>query len=335
MAYFKEKNVLVTGGTGLVGRELVELLVKDGAKVTSISLDDNNFESEWDVNYIKGDIRDFQTCVDAVKGQQYVFHIAGIKGSPVLVKELPYVFFTNFIQMNTSMIAAMNASEDMEWGLYTSTVGTYGPADVFYEDKLWDQMPSRNDWFAGWSKRMGEVMIDAYQQQTGKRNISIIKPVNIYGKFDNFDLRTSTLIPSLVRKISEATDTVDVWGTGLSKRDIIHARDVARAAMHMVEHKVDYSVNIGKGEGITIREVVETAIKVSGKSLEVVLDSTKPTGDDARVANIDKLNATGFVPTVSLEDGIRETYEWYQKNKDYNGRYDAFHTNDYTNKIEE
>jgi len=335
MAYFKEKNVLVTGGTGLVGRELVELLVKDGANVTSISLDDNNFESDWNVNYIKGDIRDFQTCVDVVKGQQYVFHIAGIKGSPVLVKELPYVFFTNFIQMNTSMIAAMNASEDMEWGLYTSTVGTYGPADVFYEDKLWDQMPSRNDWFAGWSKRMGEVMIDAYQQQTGKRNISIIKPVNIYGKFDNFDLRTSTLIPSLVRKISEATDTVDVWGTGLSKRDIIHARDVARAAMHMVEHKVDYSVNIGKGEGITIREVVETAIKVSGKSLDVVLDSTKPTGDDARVANIDKLNGTGFVPTVSLEDGIRETYEWYRQNKDYNGRYDAFHTNDYTNKIEE
>jgi GDP-L-fucose synthase len=328
MAYFKEKNVLVTGGTGLVGRELVELLVKDGAKVTSISLDDNNFESDWDVNYIKGDIRDFQTCVDAVKGQQYVFHIAGIKGSPVLVKELPYVFFTNFIQMNTSMIAAMNASEDMEWGLYTSTVGTYGPADVFYEDKLWDQMPSRNDWFAGWSKRMGEVMIDAYQQQTGKRNISIIKPVNIYGKFDNFDLRTSTLIPSLVRKISEATDTVDVWGTGLSKRDIIHARDVARAAMHMVEHKVDYSVNIGKGEGITIREVVETAIKVSGKNLEVVLDSTKPTGDDARVANIDKLNGTGFVPTVSLEDGIRETYEWYQQNKDRKGRYDAFYGND-------
>ena len=121
---FKNKKVLVTGGTGLVGRELVKLLVSQGAKVTSISLDENNFEDSWDVEYIKGDLRDFKICVDVCKGKQFIFHIAGIKGSPVLVKEKPYVFFTNFIQMNTSMIAAMNASEDMEWGLYTSTVGT-------------------------------------------------------------------------------------------------------------------------------------------------------------------------------------------------------------------
>lgn len=328
MAYFNGKKVLVTGGTGLVGRELVELLVKDGAIVTSISLDENNFESDWGVNYIKADLRDIKNCIDAVKGQEYVFHIAGIKGSPVLVKEKPYAFFTDFILMNTNMIAAMYASETMEWGLYTSTVGTYGPAEVFYEDKLWEQMPSRNDWFAGWSKRMAEVQIDAYQQQNGVRKISTIKPVNIYGKFDNFDLRTSTLIPSLVRKVSEADTQVDVWGTGLSKRDIIHARDVARAAMHVVEHRIEHPVNVGNGEAITIRQVVDTTIKVSGKNLEVVLDSTKPTGDDARVANIDKLKATGFVSTVSLEEGIRETYEWYQQNKDHKGRYDAFYGGD-------
>jgi GDP-L-fucose synthase len=328
MITFKEKKVLVTGGTGLVGRELVELLVKEGAKVTSISLDENNFEADWDVNYINADLRDINNCFEAVKGQDYVFHIAGIKGSPVLVKEKPYAFFTNFILMNTNMITAMNASETMEWGLYTSTVGTYGPAEIFEESKLWDQMPSRNDWFAGWSKRMAEVQIDAYEQQTGKRNISIIKPVNIYGKFDNFDLRTSTLIPSLVRKVSEADTQVDVWGTGLSKRDIIHARDVARAAIHMVANKVAQPVNVGNGEAITIRTVVETTIKVSGKQLDIVLDATKPTGDDARVANIDRLKATGFVSTVSLEDGIRETYEWYQQHKDNTGRYDAFNGED-------
>jgi GDP-L-fucose synthase len=114
MITFKEKNVLVTGGTGLVGRELVELLVKEGAKVTSISLDENNFEPDWNVNYINADLRDINNCFEAVKGQDYVFHIAGIKGSPVLVKEKPYAFFTNFILMNTNMITAMNASETME-----------------------------------------------------------------------------------------------------------------------------------------------------------------------------------------------------------------------------
>lgn len=330
---FENKKVLVTGGTGLVGRELVELLVKSGAKVSSISLDEDNFDKSWGVEYIKGDLRNFETCVDAVKGKQYVFHIAGIKGSPVLVKQKPYAFFVNFLQMNTNMIAAMHASDDMEWGLYTSTVGTYGPAEIFHEDALWNQNPSHNDWFAGWAKRMGEVQTDAHRLQYGKNNVSIIKPVNIYGKFDNFDLRTSTLVPSLIRKIFEATDTVDVWGTGLSKRDIIHARDVARAAMLAVSNQVDYPINVGNGYGVAIRNVVETVIKVSGKDLQIVLDPTKPTGDDSRVANVDKLTALGFATSVSLEDGIRETYEWYSKNIGYSGRYDAFNTFDYTNKI--
>lgn len=328
---FSGKKVLVTGGTGLVGRELVELLVNQGAVVRSVSLDKNNFNSDWEVEYIYGDLRDTSVCNDVVRGMDYVFHIAGIKGSPVLVKQKPYVFFTNFIQMNTNMIAAMNNSPTMEWGLYTSTVGTYGESEIFYEDKLWDQMPSRNDWYAGWSKRMGEVQIDAYREQYGDNRISVIKPVNIYGKFDNHDLRTSTLVPSLVRKVYEAKETVDVWGTGLSQRDIIHARDVARAATLMVEKQIDYSVNVGNGKGITIREVVETVIRSSGKDLEIVLDSTKPTGDHARIANIDRLSKLGFNSTVSLEDGIKETYEWYSNNIDYSGRYDPFFVTDYTN----
>ena len=288
---FKNKKVLVTGGTGLVGRELVKLLVSQGANVTSISLDENNFEDSWNVEYVKGDLRDFKVCVDVCKGKQFIFHIAGIKGSPVLVKEKPYIFFTNFIQMNTSMIAAMNASEDMEWGLYTSTVGTYGPADEFFENKLWDSSPSKNDWYAGWSKRMAELQIDAYEDQTGVRKISIIKPVNIYGSFDNFDLRTSTMVPSLVRKVYEAKDVVEIWGSGEATRDIIHASDVARAAALMVEKKVK------------------------------------------EPANIDRLNSIGFVPKKSLEDGFRETYDWYKNNSDYSGRYDAFFDeDDYTNK---
>ena len=331
---FKGKRVLVTGGTGLVGRELVRLLVEAGAIVTSISLDENNFDESWNVEYIKGDLRDFSTCAEVVKGKEIVFHIAGIKGSPLLVKQKPYVLFTNFIQMNTNMIAAMNASDDMEWGLYTSTVGTYGPAEVFYEDRLWEQFPSKNDWFAGWAKRMGEVQIDAFQQQSGKRRISIMKPVNIFGEFDNFDLRTSTLVPSLIRKVYESEGVVDVWGDGSSTRDIIHASDVARAAMVLVENEVDYPVNIGVGHGTSILDVVKLIIKVSGKDLTIMHDLTKPSGDLNRVANVDKLTALGFVPEKTLEEGLAQAYNWYKNNTNHSGRYDAFLGNDdYTNKF--
>lgn len=332
---FKNKKVLVTGGTGLLGREVVKSLVELGAIVTSVSLDDDNFEKSWNVNHIKSDLRNSEVCFNIVKGHQFVFHIAGIKGSPILVKEKPYVFFTNFIQMNTNMIAAMNSSEDMEWGLYTSTVGTYGPSEEFFEDSLWDDFPSKNDWFAGWAKRMGEVQIDAYEQQTGIRKISIIKPVNIYGSFDNFDLKTSTLVPSLIRKVYESSENVEIWGEGTAKRDIIHASDCAKAAIMVVEKKVKKPINVGLGISVSILEVIKTIIKVSGKNLNITHDYTKPTGDGSRIANVDRLNLLGFKPEKTLENGFKETFEWYCKNIDYSGRYNAFEDNkDYTTKTE-
>jgi len=264
---YKNKNVLVTGGTGLVGRELVELLVKAGSKVRSVSLDENNFDPDWGVEYFKADLRNIQNCSGVCEGMDYVFHIAGVKGSPVVMKNFQYQVFRDFIMMNTNILDAIYNTKSVERGLYTSTIGTYGPSRTFNEDDLWTKNPSPNDWFAGWSKRMAELQIDAYEDQTGVRKISIIKPVNIYGSFDNFDLRTSTMVPSLVRKVYEAEDVVEIWGSGEATRDIIHASDVARAAALMVEKKVKEPTNIGKNKPVSIKTVIETIIKVSGKDL--------------------------------------------------------------------
>lgn len=337
---FKDTEVLVTGGTGLVGRELVELLCNEGAKVTSVSMDEDNLDPRWGATHIKLDLRNFENCTTVCKNKQYIFHIAGIKGSPILTKSKQYTFFTNFIQLNTNMIAAMYDSE-MENGVYTSTVGTYGPSEVFYEDKLWEKNPSPNDWFAGWAKRMGEVQVDAYLQQYNTQRISVIKPVNIYGKYDNFDLRTSTLVPSLTRKVAEAQTEVEVWGDGSAERDIIHARDVARAAMHVVKNKLYSSFNVGCGTGVSIKSLIETLIKVSGKDLTIKYDPTKPKGDSTRTANVDKITKTGFKPLTSLEKGLAETLDWYSTSHQLfkgeggslNGRYDPFLTADYSNKI--
>lgn len=321
---FNGKKVLVTGGTGLVGRELVELLVKEGANVTSMSLDENNLDSEWGVTYLKSDLRELRNCYEACDGQDYVFHIAGVKGSPLVMKTYQYKVFKDFTMMNTNMIDAIYNTESVEWGLYTSTVGTYGPARTFKEDDLWTQMPSPNDWFAGWAKRMGEVQVDAYTEEFGVEKMSIIKPVNIYGKFDNFNLATSTLIPSLVRKVAEAKDSVEIWGDGSAARDIIHARDVARSAMFAVQNKITQPLNVGNGETYTIKHVIETLVMASGKDLQITHDLSKPTGDQYRVAIVDRLLGYGYKNSVSLEDGLKETYDWYIQNGPTTGRYNPF-----------
>lgn len=310
---FKNRKVLVTGGTGLVGRELAILLNSLGAHVRVVSLDKNNLK-EYNIDVFNLDLRNYRNCENMCQGMDYIFHVAGIKGSPILVKQQPYVFIRDFLMMNTNMIEAMRKSK-MKWGTYVSTVGTYGPAEIFKENELWNQMPSKNDWFAGWSKRMGELQIDAIEQQFSIRNISIIKPVNIYGKYDNFNLKTSTMIPSFIRKIYEAKDTVDIWGDGSPERDIIHARDVARALIFSVENRIEEPINVGNGIGIPIKTVLETLIKISGKILTINCDMSKPTGDKLRIADISRLKKYGFVSTITLEDGLKETYDWFIKHE--------------------
>lgn len=317
-------KVLVTGGTGLVGRELVELLVGEGAIVTSVSLDEDNLDPAWDVRHYQLDLRDPVYCQQVVSGQDYVFHIAGIKGSPIITKTYQYKFFTDLLQLNTSMIDAMYKSSSMIWGLYTSTIGTYGPADIFNENDLWNQNPSPNDWYAGWAKRMGEVQVDAHTEQYGERKISIIKPANIYGKYDNFDLRTSTLVPSLIRKVAESQDQVTIWGDGSAGRDIIHARDVARAAILAMQCNIIEPLNVGSGTCSTIKSVIHTLVDISGKNLCIEHDLSKPTGDQNRVPNIHRLLRYGFKHSVPLYDGLKETYEWYVKNGPTQGRYQPF-----------
>jgi len=321
---FVDKKVLVTGGTGLVGRELVELLIKQGAAVTSVSLDENNLDPEWGATYIKKDLRSRENCFELCEDMDYVFHIAGIKGSPVVMKTFQYQIFRDFIMMNTNMIDAIYHASSVTWGLYTSTIGTYGPARTFKEDDLWTQNPSSNDWYAGWAKRMGELQINAYDEQFKNPKMSIIKPANIYGKFDNFDLRTSTLIPSLTRKVAEAKDSVEIWGNGSAARDIIHARDVAAAAVFAVENEITKPLNVGHGKTFTIKEVIQTLVRVSDKDLQITHDLSKPTGDQFRVPNTDRLNGYGFKPSVKLEDGLRETYEWYIKNGPTKGRFNPY-----------
>ena len=162
---FKNKKVLVTGGTGMIGRPLVSLLVDRGAEVYVVSLDEpHGLPSS--VKFVKADLTHFSNCLEACEDMDYVFNLVGVKGSPKMCKEQPADFMVPMIQFNTNMMEAA-MKQNVKWYLYTSSVGVYHPAEVFKEDDVWRTFPSDNDRFAGWAKRIGELQAQAYSIQYG------------------------------------------------------------------------------------------------------------------------------------------------------------------------
>lgn len=325
MNFYKGKKILVTGGTGLIGRPLVEMLIENGARVKIVSLDDPS-RSHPAAEFLRLDLTDINNCLKATKGMDYVFHLAGIKGSPKMTKERPASFFVPTILFNTNMMEAARRSGVKRY-LYTSTIGVYAQAEVFYEDDVWKSFPSENDKFAGWAKRMGELQAEAYRIEYGWDKISIVRPANVYGPYDNFDPENAMVIPSLIARALSGENPLVVWGDGSPIRDFIYSKDVARGMILAVEKGINVPVNLGSGSGITIKEIAETITRlIPGGPVKIVWDKTKPKGDKKRLMSMMLAKKLlGFKPNVSLEQGIKETIDWYLKNKSLlNKRYNVF-----------
>lgn len=319
---FKNKKVLVTGGTGMIGRQLVSLLLDRAADVYVASLDEG-VGLDKRVKHKKINLVEFSSCLDACSGMDYVFNLVGIKGSPKMCKEQPADFMVPMLQFNTNMMEAAHRAK-VKWYLYTSSVGVYHPAEVFKEEDVWRTFPSDNDKFAGWAKRIGELQAEAYSIQYGSSNISIVRPANVYGPYDNFDVENAMVVPSLIRKAHENSELV-VWGDGSPIRDFIFSKDVALGMIYAVENSITEPLNLGSGKGVKIRDLVEVIVDNLEFSIDVRWDTDKPSGDAKRILDMSRAKSYGFENQYSLEQGIKETVKWFKENKDIiDRRHNAF-----------
>lgn len=216
---FKSKKALVTGGTGLIGRQVVDILCNAGAVVTIVSLDQVKVHES--AEHILGDITDFSFCRDVTMGMDFVFHLAGIKGSIEVSRTQLASHFVPTLMMNTNMIEAARINNISKL-VYTSSIGAYANAEVFKEaDYRLDSMPMD---FAGWAKRVAELQVHAYKIQYGMENFAIVRPCNVYGPGDNFDPENAMVIPSLMYRIHSKENPVKIWGDGTAIRDFAYSR---------------------------------------------------------------------------------------------------------------
>ena len=324
--FYKNKKVLVTGGTGLIGKPLVDMLIGKGAKVRVVSLDDAS-RAHPEAEFKRLDLTKYDNCLEACKDNDYVFHLAGIKGSPKMTQEKPASFFVPTILFNTNMMEAASQTGVKRY-LFTSTVGVYSPTEIFHEDDVWKTFPSENDKFAGWAKRMGELQAQAYAIEDNWDKIAIVRPANVYGPYDNFDPENAMVIPSLIKRGLDGENPFSVWGDGSPIRDFIYSEDVARGMLRALEFcpGAEKPINLGSGTGHSIKNLVKMITNNLNPKPKIVWDTSKPSGDKKRLMDISRAKSLiGWEPKVSLDEGIEKTIDWYQKNKkDIDKRYNVF-----------
>ncbi len=302
-------KILITGASGMVGKHLVDMCLQKGyfVKGTDIRYDDRYGTYSENFHFELGNLNNYQRCLELVSDVDVVFQVAGVKGSPKRAAEQPNDYFTPMLQMNTNMAEAARLQE-VDWYVYTSTIGVYQPAEVFKEDDVWKTFPSENDKYAGWVKRLGELQLDCFETHYGLKNYSIVRPANIYGEYDNFG-EESTVIASLVKKGCN-DKLLSVWGDGTPIRDFIHAEDVARGILMSYENKITEPINLGSGDGVRIRDIASIVATHYGKEIEY--DITKPNGDNKRLMDMTRANSYGFHPQVDLETGIKRVIKYYE-----------------------
>ena len=305
-----DKKILLTGGAGFLGEYVRDELVARGA-------------TSWDIIIPKKselDLRCWDICVRAVEGMDIVIHLAARVGGIGFNQRNPATLFYDNIVMGAHLMEASRRKGVRKF-VQVGTVCAYPKFTPvpFREETLWDGYPEETNAPYGVAKKALLVMAQALRQQFGFNAIYLL-PVNLYGPGDNFDPDDSHVIPALIRKCIEAREAdleeITVWGTGTPTREFLHVRDCAkgivRAAMLYDGHE---PVNLGSGQEISIRQLVELVVELTGYFGEIKWDESFPDGQPRRCLDTTRAREFGFESTIGLREGLAETIQWFVKDK--------------------
>ena len=294
-------KVFVAGHKGLVGSAIIRNLEKKSYKnVYWISRDNCDLRNKERVDAYFRQAKPEYVFLAAAK-------VGGIGGN--LKYPAEFIYDNLMIQTNIIDAAYRNGVKKLLF-LGSSCIYPKFPKIPITEDQLMTSPLEESNSAYAIAKIAGMRMCQAYKEQYGLNAISLM-PTNLYGINDNFDLENSHVLPAMIRKFHEAEDKVTLWGDGSAMREFLHVDDLAEACyVCMQKYEDDEHINVGTGEDVTIKELAETVAKVVGnKSIE--WDTSKPNGTPRKVLNVDKIKSLGWEPKISLEEGIKSTYEWY------------------------
>ena len=310
MTIDKSATTYVAGHRGLVGSAIWRRLEADGftnlVGRTSAEVDLRDREATFD---LLSDVR-----------PRYLILAAARVGGILANDQFPAEFLSDNLRVQVNVMDASHEM-DVERLVFLGSSCIYpklSPQPIKEEYLMTGPLEPTNDAYAI-AKIAGILQVQSARKQYGRRWVSAM-PTNLYGPGDSFSPTTSHVLPALIRRYVEAKETglerVTNWGSGTPRREFLHVDDLARAiALLLEEYDSPEPINVGTGEDQSIREIAELVAKVVGYEGEIDWDTTKPDGMPRKLLDVSRLKALGWSPTTSLEDGLRETVEWYNEHR--------------------
>ena len=309
--FFENRRVVVTGGAGFLGGYVTERLQKRGCKNILVpKIEDYDLVSIDDINRMYEDMK-----------PDIVIHLAAVVGGIGANREHPGEFFYKNLMMGVQLIE-QGRLRNIEKFVAIGTVCAYPKFTPvpFKEENIWNGYPEETNAPYGLAKKMLLVQSQSYRAEYGFNSIFLL-PVNLYGPGDNFNPASSHVIPALIKKCVDAIDSgadyIDCWGTGSASREFIYVADAAEGILLATEHyNGPEPVNIGAGFEITIKELAEKIVELTGFTGEIRWDSSKPDGQPRRRLDVSKANKYfGFKAKTPFDEGLKATVNWYRKHK--------------------
>lgn len=303
-----DMRVYVAGHGGLVGSAIWRHLQALG------------FENLIGWRSVEVDLRDREATFDAVlDARPDVVIVAAAKVGGILANSTyPVDFLNDNLRIQTNLFEASHAA-DVDRLLFLGSSCIYpklAPQPIPESALLTGPLEATNDAYAI-AKIAGIMAIESYRHQYGRRWISAM-PTNLYGPGDNFDLKTSHVLPAMMRKYHEALASggpVSLWGTGSPRREFLHVDDLADAVVRLLRaYDSPLTINVGTGEDVTIREVADMIASVVRYPGTTTWDTSKPDGTPRKLLDVSRLRALGWAPSIQLDEGLRTTYQWYLNN---------------------
>ncbi|QJB55736.1 NAD(P)-dependent oxidoreductase [Pseudodesulfovibrio sp. zrk46] len=321
MSLFDNTKILVTGGTGFIGSNLLAALLQTGAQLRSTIHNTPAVIDDPRIEYIHADLTNADDCERCCKDMDIVVHCAAVTSGAAEIEHKPLIHLTPNVIMNTQLMEAAHYSGVSQFVFISSNI-VYPLTDhaVVEEEAVGDFFEKY--FIVGWMKMFAEKMCEMYATKIkNPMSTLVLRPANLYGPMDDFEWETSHVLPALIRKIVERMDPVPVWGDGKDIKDFVYIDDFIEGMLLATKQQKANEApgafdvfNLSSGEGYCLRDLIDIIIEEDGyDGAEVAYDSTKPTMIPKRIVNSDKAaNILGWKPKTDIRTGLAKTIEWYR-----------------------